>query len=167
MNHLFALKTRRSYGCNMVDFAFDSTVPSKWLCCGHCALKMAALWPLCARSGSAVATVRSKWRRCGHCAPEMAALWPLGARNGCAVATVRSNWLRCGHRALETAALWPLCARNGCAVATVRSLRLCLSFLRSHCAASSCALCGFTGAVRRLCESSIYIYILYIYIYIF
>ena len=126
----------------------------------------------CAGNGCAVATVRSKWLSCGHCALEMAALWPLCARNGCAVATVRLKWLRCGHCALAMAAPWPLCARNGCAVATVRSLRLCLSFLRSHCAASSCALCGFTGAVRRLCESSIYIYIyiynnIYIYIYIY
>ena len=35
---------------------------------------------------------------------------------------------------------------------------------RSRCTASNCALYDLTGAVRRLCESSIYIYI-YIYIY--
>ena len=111
-------------GCAM------ATVRSKWLCCGHCALEMAAagghcalemaaLWPLCARNGCTVATVRSKWLRCGHCALEVAALWPLCARNGCAVATVRSKWLRSGHSPLEMAALWPLCARFDCA---------CLSF---------------------------------------
>ena len=77
---------------------------------------------------------------------EMVALWPLCAR----------KQLRCDHRALDMAALWPLCARNGCAVATVRSLRLCLSILRSHCVASSCALCGFTGAVRHLCDVCMY-----------
>ena len=112
-------------------------------CFGHYTLEMAALWPLCARNRGAVATVRSKWLCCGHfglemaaegglCALEMAALWPLCAGNGCTMAPVRSNWLRSGHCALEKAALWPL--------------RLCLSFLRSHCAASSCALCGFTGS---------------------
>ena len=92
---------------------------------------MAALWPLRARNGCAVATVRSKWLCCGHCALEMAALCPLCARNGCAVATVcskwmpqgatvRSRWPHCGHFALEMVALWPRCVRNGCALATIR-----------------------------------------------
>ena len=114
-------------------------------CFGHCAVEMAAR---------------------GHCALEMAAPWPLCARNGCAVAGVRSKWLRCGHCALKVAVLWPLCAGNGCAVATVHSLRLCMYFIWSHCTASNCALRSFTGAVRRLCESSMYIYI-YIYMYIY
>ena len=136
-----------------------ATVRSKWLRCGHCALEVALLWPLCARNGGAVVIVRPKWLRCGHWALEMAALWPLCARTGCAVATVRSKRLRYGHRAVAMAALWPLCARFDCAylsfgvtvllravLCAASLVPLCLSFLWSHCAASSCALCGFTGS---------------------
>ena len=136
----------------------------------------AVLWPLCARSGCAVATVRSKWLHCVHFALEMAVLWPLCAgngcrrgplcaRNGCAVATVcwkwlpqgatvRSKWPHCGHFAFEMVALWPLSARNGRIVATVRS-----KWLRSgHCALKKAAsiqhsldeftLFDFPGTVR-------------------
>ena len=49
-----------------------AAVHSKWLRCGHCALGMAVLWPLCARNG---------------CALEMAVLWPLSARSGCVNST--------------------------------------------------------------------------------
>ena len=52
---------------------------------------------------------------------------------------------------------------------TVLSNRLCsvltsLFFLRCRCTASNFTLLDFTCAVRRICESSIYIYI-YIYLY--
>ena len=51
-------------------------------------------------------------------------------------------------------------ARNHCS-----SKRI---FIRSHCTSSSCALYDSPCAVRRICESSIYIYIyIYIYPYIF
>ena len=118
---------------------------------GHCALETAVLWPLCARTGCAVATVRSKWVLCAHFALEMAVLWPLCARNGVG-SPLGPKVLRLDSAmtVLENTAhavLWLLYARNGCAVATVRS-----KWLRcGHCALEMAVLwplCARNGCRR-------------------